>query len=145
MAGKPVTVKLQAPEEVEVRFVDGKGRPLQRRGGYAGAEAWRFAFVDADGKALQQDPYLELVVTAKDKHLGEESVALALPFQNQGRETPLLPDAQGRLRLTGLISGAVYRLRVEEPGSGRTTFEQTFTASSGQPLKLADVVVVPSK
>jgi hypothetical protein len=146
MFGKPLTVKLQAPGTAEVRFLDKKGRPLKRVGGYLGAASWQFWFVDADGKALKQEPYLELIVTPKGKHLGEERVLLALPFQNKGQETPLLPDAEGQLRLTGLIPGAVYRLRgIAEPGSGQVTFEQTFTVQSGQTLKLADVIVAPAK
>src|SRR5262249_24656554 len=52
MAGKPLTVKLEAPGAAEVRFLDIKGRPLKRVGGYQGADAWHFDFVDVDGKAI---------------------------------------------------------------------------------------------
>jgi hypothetical protein len=122
-AGKPVEVKLSKCESAQVRFVD------------------------AEGKAVQQKMWLELLVKpgpsmmtsrAEGKAAGEGAL-LATPYSLRGEKSPVAADADGRITIPGLIPGATYRIKVMTGQQGlenETIFEKDFTVEAGKKIKL---------
>jgi hypothetical protein len=112
--------------------------------------AAEFRGVDAPGKGAKQKLWLELLVTPRQGYLAEEKIALAFPFQSGGSLSPFVPDKTGRIRLTGLIPGATYRLKVED--EERTDADgqwlewgRDFTVESGKTRRLPDLVLPGSR
>src|SRR5262249_18501983 len=141
---RPVTVKLHPCGAVEFRCVDARGRPLRRVPETPGS--WKTRFVTADGKALSQQPYLDLLVEPRRGHLGEERLFLAFPFRQGGYEPPFTPDKDGVVRLRGLIPGATYRLQlmdadaIDDEGHPRA-WGREFSVGSGQTRRLPELVL----
>jgi RNA polymerase sigma factor (sigma-70 family) len=142
--GRAVTVRLQPCGAVEFRIQDPRGRPLKRIPETPGS--WKDQFVDADGKRLGQQPYVDLLVEPKEGGLGEERMFLGFPFRQAGYEPPFTPDKDGFVRLHGLIPGASYRLQVVDEdactGDGRPpTWDREIRVGAGQTRRLPDLVL----
>jgi hypothetical protein len=142
--GEPVTVRLQPCGAVEFRCVDQRGRPLRRLPETPGS--WKTQFVTADGKRLHQQPYLDLLVEPRQGTLGEERLYLGFPFNQSGYRSPFGPDKEGRVRLTGLIPGAEYRLKLEDEDASDSEgyppiWGRAFSVEAGQTRRLPDLVL----
>jgi RNA polymerase sigma factor (sigma-70 family) len=142
--GKAVTVRLQPCGAVEFPCLDRRGRPLQRIPETPGS--WKTQYVTADGLRLDQQPYLDVLIEPRQGTLGEERLFVGFPFNQGGYQSPFGPDKEGRVRLTGLIPGAQYTLRlVDEAASDPEGYPpeggRSFTVEAGQTRRLADLVL----
>jgi hypothetical protein len=121
--GKPVAVKLAPCESAEVRVVG------------------------ADGKAVTQKLWLELLVTPgpsgpRSREQGKpaaETALLATPYSLRGEKSPVAPDADGKITIPGLIPGATYRLTAKAGPEGMENeilYEKDFTVEAGKKTKV---------
>jgi RNA polymerase sigma factor (sigma-70 family) len=142
--GKPVTVRLQPCGAVEFRCLDARGRPLARVPESKGS--WKSVFKDGDGKVLSQQPYLHLGVEPRQGKFAAEWTFVGFPFDASGYRSPFATDKEGRVRLTGLIPGATYRLRLVDEESTDAEghpreWGREFTVEPGQTRRLPDLVL----
>src|SRR5262249_11362042 len=108
--GKPIEVKLARGETVEIRFVDAKGKPVA------------------------QKVWLEMLL----KPAGEAAL-LATPYSVQGEKSPVTPDANGLITISGLMPGVSYRVKVltgEEGLENELVYQKEFTVEAGKTTKL---------
>jgi hypothetical protein len=130
--GKPVTVKLTPCGSAKARFVQ-QGKPIPLR------------------LVLQLlvQPGPSLARAAEKRALAAEGAVLAAAGDLAGRETPVKVDAQGRVAIPTLISGATYRLKVYRGDrfdlQDGPLLEKDFTAQAGKVNDLGDVVVKQPK
>jgi RNA polymerase sigma factor (sigma-70 family) len=142
--GKPLTVRLYACGAVEFRCLDQRGRPLRRVPETPGS--WKSQFETADGQRLDQRPYLDLLVEPRRGTLGEERLFLGFPFNHGGYRSPFGTDKEGRVRLTGLIPGAEYRLKLEDEAASDSEgyppeWGRSFSVEAGMTRRLPDLVL----
>ncbi|MCI0459796.1 MAG: sigma-70 family RNA polymerase sigma factor [Gemmataceae bacterium] len=158
----PITVRLAPCGSVEVRFVDGKGKPVKFAPEVAaGAAPGGVLALPAQRDPRQIQPWLEVIVTPGQGKVTEERATLGGPgdlgfprglrvVEPGGQRMPSLwvaqlrTDAKGRMTISGLIPGATYRLRGYRPIEPATpVFSRDFTVEAGKPRQLEVVVPTP--
>ncbi len=138
LGGMMGEVEAHAGAVAEISAAQAKGGELTLRLQPCGTAQVRL--LDAAGKPSRALPWVELEVVPGRGKLQGERATLGLPMRHP-KNAPLAPDAEGRVKVRGLIPGATYRLRAfDYRAQTEVPLGSPFTVEAGKTRKLPDVV-----